>query len=797
MRLKKISVITLSLLIASLTGCVNSNYKIQQRLSSNPTPTGTAFSGDTFKVARVNIVAGSGTSGTGTSANTTSVFFDTTPVAGSTTAVPQISTYCSATAANGAITPKPCQCSFSWQEINSTGATAIPIPRSVVTQVVNVQPNLIECAAPDVYSNDQEIRNGTAIRIVVQAAAGNPGNFQVIPFNHIKNGGSILGSYQDALGQSFDNILEYTCYEQFQRGTSIRSRLIDQPLPSGGNIKVASASEFCVRKANDTGGNVTPGCEALPAAENSAQAYYYNLFIRESERGDISGGNQRYVCPKVKEALGSMGNVALQNNYYPLSSTYSLSIAPSDTFNVGVEAFSRAAGAGDPVATSHGCFDAPGNQGTPADGKSLTRSCMGFAAPPAADGTCPYFRDSTNNIRLTYRLRRYVALYPPVFDTNGAVISQPQAINTVYVLDRPVLAANVDPLKPYTMLGPKPCPFAFFDNKGVTGFLDAGYPNGFLPTYASTNNPRWNNTNIDGIQLPNLDTANSCSAAVPLFNSGSNTFSIGTVHPSNPRYPRLYIRPVQAWAPHYVEDTDFKACAPQATPFRDPPLHFARDTTGNVSYCAETYPSQNDNVTALEFRPDQNTPYVGRVIPYTSHVSKNSASVACLATQPTTTPLAPLYPAANVGAVCTQPVAGTSCLTGAGPDGVIAGVARHPADLQWDTRCDANTLSLASVCSNNTCDRTVVTPGLTWPRFPLLARAPQVEAAMSTDNSYNCMVTYDKGGQKAGKLTPSQGCCGVNVQMFTGVAPNNAAQVQLQTRGAHLEPDAPCLVPQY
>ena len=791
---QKTKTLQIAVLLIMMSGCVNSNLKVQKQLSSNNTnPTENKFTGDTFKVARVNIAASSGTT---TSSQTTSIFIDTTPVAGQTT-VPMISTYCSAAAGANGIAAKPCQCQFSWQEINSTGATAIPIPRSVVTPITNVQPNLVECAAPDVYGNDQEIRNGTAIKISVLPAAGNGGNFQVIPFNHIKNGGSILGSYQDSQGQSFDNVLEYSCYEQFQRGTSIRSRLIPQSLPTGGNVNVASGSEFCVRKANDTGAGVTPGCEALPPAENSAQAYYYNLYLRESERGDISSGNLRYVCPKVKEALGSGNNVALQNQFYPLSSTFSLSIAPSSNFNIGVEAFTRAAGAGDPVAQSFGCYDRPGTQGTPADGKSLTRSCLGFAAQPASDGTCPYFRDSSGNIRLTYRLRRYVALYPPVFDTNGAVIAQPQAVNTVYILDRPVLAAGADPLKPYTMLGPKPCPFAFFDNKGVTGFLDPDYPNGFLPTYASTNNPRWNNTNIDGIQFPNVDSANSCSAALPLYNAASNTFSIGTINAANPKYPRLYIRPVQAWSPHYVEDTDFKACAPQATPFRDPPLHFARDNSGNISYCSETYPTQNDNVPALEFRPNNNAPFVGRVIPYTSHVAKNSASIACLATQPASTPNTPLYPATNAGAVCTQPAAGTSCLTGTGPAGAIAGVARHPADLQWDTRCDRNTLSLASVCSNNTCDRTVVTPGLIWPRYPLLARAPQVEAALSTDSSYNCTISYDKGGQKSGKLTPSQGCCGVNVDMFTGVAANAASAVQLQTRGAHLEPDAPCLVPQY
>src|SRR5581483_5663293 len=104
---------------------------------------------------------------------------------------------------------------------------------------------------------------------------------------------------------------------------------------------------------------------------------------------------------------------------------------------------------------------------------------------------------------------------------NGAPLPQTQATDTILVLDRPVSSASANPDKPYTMLGPKPCPFALFDKKGVTGATNS--TGGVLAQYAATNNPNWNNTNVDNIQFPNLDSKSplSCSAVLPVFKSSS------------------------------------------------------------------------------------------------------------------------------------------------------------------------------------------------------------------------------------------------------------------------------------
>jgi hypothetical protein len=268
---------------------------------------------------------------------------------------------------------------------------------------------------------------------------------------------------------------------------------------------------------------------------------------------------------------------------------------------------------------------------------------------------------------------------------------------------------------------------------------------------------------------------------LPIFNKTSGYLSLGTVHASNPVLKRLYIRPTRAWAPHYEEDTDFQACAPQASPSVDPPLHFSKDpTTGNVSWCAESYPSQNDNVGDLDRRSSLTGNYPGLVIPYTSHVVKNSSSATCTAT--------PLTSIANLGTAYPSVPAGASC-PAAGGASSSASAANHPPSLIIDVNGANN------VCADHTCDRTVLyRQDLSWTRFPLLARPSQVESAISADSTYNCTLTYDNGGLKTGKSTPAQGCCGLNTNVWSGFT--NLPAVR-QSTSAHLEPDVPCLVPTY
>jgi hypothetical protein len=238
----------------------------------------------------------------------------------------------------------------------------------------------------------------------------------------------------------------------------------------------------------------------------------------------------------------------------------------------------------------------------------------------------------------------------------------------------------------------------------------------------------------------------------------------------------LYVRPVESWAPHYVEDTSFLACAPQANPMKDPPLHFGRDSSGNISWCAESYPSQNPNVKDLE-----PVPSAGDVAPFTSHVEKNSNSAQCSATtiEPYLTSM-PLYSATGAGHhLSTYLQDSIPAVSGACPGGGTLNGAN----------CEFG--------SSQTCDRTVQNPDLANTRFPLLAPPKLVESAIEGDSSYGCTITYDGGQGKTGKYTPTQGCCGGAVQLWSGIAPSGSTDAKLLNTSAHLEPDAPCQVPQY
>lgn len=748
----------------AVTGCFENNksgFGTRSTLTSSSTG-GTNITINPNSLAIANVTFTTSSSTTVNATTTANIFFDTSK------STSQISNYCSGQSSSSSSSGSGssgalCMCNFSWVENNTTTGNAVPIQRGVQTAATTVQAALVSCAAPSVYP---QIMNGTVINVSVVAGLGNGNTISMTPFPYTKSGASATGSFQDNQGNSFQNILRYSCYEQYQRGMTIASQIVSLNNPNSGaaitQTITPAASKFCVQKINGAPSTGTQCQGQLPNPDFSAQAYLFNLYIRDSEQGDINYNNLRYHCPTIKEALGNDGSVGTQNKAWPLDRTFSLSLGPTATFPVGVQAYTKLANGNDPVTANSSCYPSStstssSSGSTTGSGNTLIASCLGFAAKPNSDGTCPYFRDSNNAIRFTYRLRRYIVLYPPIFDTDGQPLSEPQETDQIYVLDRPV--NGPDPLKPYTMAGPKPCPFSFYDHNGVTGVADAGYTNGFRPGYYATNDSKWTGKNIDGIQFPNKDSANSCSAVIGLVNSGKTILSLGTVNSNNPKYSSVYVRPITAWAPHYIEDTSFQACAPQASPMLDPPLHFAKDANGNVGYCAEVYPSQNPNVASLDpMNPTLNAGaggYVGDVRPFTSHVVKNTSSARCndtALTLPT-----PNYPA--------------------------GGLAKHKNTDVVDTTIGAfNT-------ADRTCDRTVNSQPQDWLRFPLLAASADTESALAADiSSYGCLLTYDNGGSKTGTRSPSGGCCGASVSVVTG---NGVPST------AHLEPDVSCLTPSY
>lgn len=706
-----------------LSACQNSALKRLSASSSNVGANGASnvvISMGTFKIARVDVGSTASSGSTGLPVTLT---FDTTA---NTTSM---GTNCTADTGSN-----PCVCKFVWNETNSSSGSALTFTHKAYTNVTSVQGAAVQCTTPTLWST--EIADNTSVTISVEPASTNSSSFTVTPFAYTKGQTTATGDFTDSMGRSFVNVLRYSCYEQRQRGLSLVNKIGSQSTTNYGSFNFVIANQFCLMnyKGEIKGGSGSE-CGLLSQADYSAQSYYYNMYIRDSESGDINPGNAVFVCPKVTEALneqkdGSGNPIAgTQGKFWPLDSNFALSLGKTSDFSVGVVAHTKTTNVGDPTAQNTAC---DGTSSSPSSANSIISSCLGFAAKTAVDGTCPKLTankvsgscptgsvsTSSGCVMPTYRLRRYFATYPSIYDTDGNIIPESQRVDTVYVLDRPVMDSTGSNILldangvPYSMLGPKPCPYAFFDAPNVTG-TGIGYH--------GTNDSNWDNKNVDNIFFPYQDTGpastGTCAAMLPQNDPTLTKVSITTLS------SKLYVRPITSWSPHYEEDTGFQACAPQSNPLRDPPLHFAYNGS-NMAWCAEVYPSQNDNSTKL---PPGATNY-------TSHkVHDVTPNTAC----------------------------STSIITGHG-------------------------------ANNATCDRTVVNPssGITWPKFPLLAPEADVTKALQSDKSFGCMMTYDNNGGKVNTSdftlgsTPSQGCC------------SNAAPPAGAGNSAHLEPtSAPTTTP--
>jgi hypothetical protein len=656
---------------------------------------------------------------------------------------------------------KSCNCRFTWNEVNKTNKRATQIPRSIQTLLSGVQDNLAICALPKAYK--EEVPEGTTIEIQIIASetssSSSQPRFIVTPYKHTK------GQSQNEI---FTNIHRYTCFEKISRGMKIKSKKSEPitatqektngSLPTDQTSLSADAllaTAFCLTKASANA--TSQGCE--PADNNreiSVQSYYYNLYTRSSTLGEINMENSRYICPLVKESLG-FKRYENHTNYWPLDSSFALAPEKTNAYPIEVKAYTK--------------ID------TQSDNLILTN--LGYAAQPLENGTCPKHTNEKGEIKPTYRLRRYVALYPPQYDTDGKLLPGPPGLDTIYVLDRPVVNITTAGRMEYTMLGPKPCPFAILDHKAVTANPDTSLPEDAanppdymsgLPRYLGVNNSAWDGPdkkglNPDGIQFPNKDTVNSCAAAFPILDS-NGVFKIATIHSTNPIYKRVWVRPTKSWTPHYEEDKDFLACAPTSTPALDPPIHLAKDRNGNISWCAEVYPTQNP-LQAAAFKGNSKTP-VAAFIPFTSHVKKNyySYSPPCIATGTSSDRGYDLLAKHNSSTTHDSiPKLKENCSNGGTPDGANCNYSRY-----------------------FTCDRTTVDQDYIkgTSKFPLLAPAKDIEKALQEDSSYNCTVTYDNAGpnSKAWKSTPQSGCCANN-----SIINMDDDKSTYQSYTAHIEPN--------
>lgn len=575
-----------------LSSCTNSNrssfngaLKGGSSGSGSSTSTSISTSSTTFKIGSVTISQG-GTSSTSSAL----IFFDMTGM------TRMISEFCSLASS------KLCNCQYSWQETNSTGGTSVTVPRKISSKITNVQNSLVSCEVPTAYF--QEVPNGAIVKITVLPAPGNGGAFSVTPYSQVKGNVSPTGNFQDSEGRKFQNIYRYACHDRNVRGLAVKSKVMAAPFSTNNGTvnedgELTMASQFCKSRGRDGTGNDVNGCQVQLAfgSGQSAQSYWYNLYIKSSDQ-NINQSNSAFICPTILEPPFNDGNLAgTQGTFFPLDATFALAHTPNGNFTVGVEARSRISSPNGDVVGNQSCATSANNNnsGASVPGNAIITSCLGFAAKPNSDGTCPYFTDSNGQIRMTYRLRRYTALYPLLWDTTGANMPN-EGVKTdqIYVLDRPVTSNLADPLKPFTIRGPKPCPFSWYDWSNATGVG---------PAYVPTNHSGWNNVNPDSIQFPNTDTftalgqESSCSAVLPILNANRDVISLGTVHASNPVLKTRHIRPGRAWAPTYLEDTDFQACAPDADPHREAPLNVVKNgSNGVIGWCSDVYPNRNEKL---------------------------------------------------------------------------------------------------------------------------------------------------------------------------------------------------------
>lgn len=718
-----------------------------------------------------------------------------------------------ANSANSTVTTS-CRCLYEWPEISTVEQNQrVTINRRAYGNITLVEPNAITCQTPDVVLS--EVDNETAIRIRVISLPSDKLNLSAFSLTKSATETSSDFSSEDGLG--FLNIHRYTCYEQSIKEREIKNKkqlfratLSSPPTGVPNNLQKTAlhAAQFCTTRSA-SGNN---DCDHMSSPDFSAESYYFNLFIPSSRRGGIISRNQRFHCPRVLESLGTNQSVGSQGQFWPLDSSFAVARAASTQFSVPVEAPS-VLGSTSQADTAPSICSAPQASPTPGDGtgsssgganNSISYKCLGWAAKPQADGTCGSIKDSQGRIRPMVRLRKFLALYPIQFTNTGKAANGAYAVDTVMVADR--LVDSGDPLKPYTMHGPKPCNFAYFDRDGVNGTSGTGYtsitPTGNAPAYISSNSSSLNGKNIDGTKFPNIDSAttNSCSAMIPLikYNSESEPtyVSLATSHSTNTStvdlgngtsidLSEVYIRPRKAWAPHYEEDTAFQACVPESNPMMDPPLHFAKDAQGEITWCSGVYPTQNQAVDDLEIRPRSTSAPrpspVGRVIPFTSPVVKASASTPCQATRPVETGDWTGKTSCTGG---TTTLAGNTCGSSypLHQGGSLCDAATHPSSSAlWDcVQSSDNTIYTFQM--DKTCDRTAINPGLgNWKHFPLQAPPGQIEDMMRADASYRCTLT---SGPRAGRETPSTGCCDPNIVYMGRTSQFDRYNV------AHFEPSA-------
>ncbi len=397
----------------SLAGCFNNNQTPNNLASSSgnvtkvssdkPSSTTSVLN---FEIAKltIDLPATTDTSSSSTANQTpvTSMFFNA--ISSFT-----LSDVCQVQTSTGGNLSRDCRCRYEWPETNQSDSSSIS--RSAETKPTDITNFDVKCPVPDVYNN--EIPDGTNIKISLVPAATNPSRFTTTVHTFTKQAIFQTGTFRDAEGRSYKNIYHYVCFDKLPKSLRI-----------GHDNKDLSVGGITVNRPVANAFKVTGSSSSF-----SGQSYYYDFYVRSNELGSINSTTESFTCPKV--------NIGSVTDFYPRDTTFALALNPSKDFPLTVQ--SR-------IVISNA---------------SLQNTILGYAAKPNSDGTCPAFKNANNQAQNTYRLRQYKMVYPIRYSANGDVLDQSQPFNVIFVMDRPVSKANQDPQKPITRLGPKPCPFSF------------------------------------------------------------------------------------------------------------------------------------------------------------------------------------------------------------------------------------------------------------------------------------------------------------------------------------------------
>jgi hypothetical protein len=509
-----------------------------------------------------------------------------------------------------------------------------------------------------------EIKDGDEVRLTVIPTALNPNRFAFSTLKFTKTAPvESARDFSDPFYRGFSNVKRFTCYDRYVKGTEIRNKLesFDQVEPPPGvaptRRPLASASSFCywLRKVSGGTASLVDVCEGTTnnistlgpqtvQKTSSAQTYPFHLY-RPTQYANVANikSNSAFSCGAV-DLTGPLSGAYNNLDLFPNDATFSLAQTTFSAryndqlvdFTVGVPARTGLGGADNvsqlnqlPPANCVGAAQTAQSAGSEG---SMLQACLGFAAKPLNNGSCPKIEvkgSSGTSISIpTFRLRRYIAAYPHRSNANGSLPMDRDGVTLdyVYVLDRGIpltnnsgafvdqngaVVASVNDAAMHTIAGPKPCPFAWYARKGIGG-LEQG-------RYIGTNRREfWEGKNPDGTELPFEDrytssTDLSCSSAIAVYKAlpgsdpNAGRWSIATLNdtPWNPNATplrRVAIRPINAWTPQYLEDTDFQACAPRAmdsdlTPVPErAPVYQHQDGGEFGAYCSMDYPNRNEGV---------------------------------------------------------------------------------------------------------------------------------------------------------------------------------------------------------